>query len=63
MPGFGSIFPTNRPRCTVLHPPPSKLSEFTHFTASEGYSLREDRGRGRKLDVRSKSGIVPSSSG
>eukprot|EP00964_Phaeocystis_antarctica_P077556 scaffold48162_cov33-Phaeocystis_antarctica.AAC.1 len=59
MPGFGSIFPTNRTRCTVLHPP-SKLSKFTHFTASEGgYS----RGRGRELDVRSKSGIPPSSSG
>eukprot|EP00964_Phaeocystis_antarctica_P154478 scaffold123179_cov75-Phaeocystis_antarctica.AAC.3 len=25
--------------------------------------LREDRGRGRELDVRSKSGIAPSSSG
>ena len=39
--------------------PPFKIVEIHPILRP----LREDRGRGRELDVRSKSGIAPSSSG
>eukprot|EP00964_Phaeocystis_antarctica_P163661 scaffold140239_cov48-Phaeocystis_antarctica.AAC.1 len=50
--GFGSIFPTNRTRCTVLHPP-SKLWKFTHFTASEG-GYGQGQGIGCAVEVRDR---------
>ena len=58
IPGVGSIFPKKSPACYGVLPP-FKTIEIHPFLRP----LREDRGRPRELDVRSKSGIAPSSSG
>eukprot|EP00964_Phaeocystis_antarctica_P031662 scaffold17899_cov61-Phaeocystis_antarctica.AAC.1 len=58
IPGFGSIFSKSRRRVTECCPP-FKTIEIHPFVRP----LREDRGRPRESDVRSKSEIAPSSSG
>eukprot|EP00964_Phaeocystis_antarctica_P002972 scaffold1579_cov78-Phaeocystis_antarctica.AAC.2 len=50
--------PEKSPACYGVSPP-FKTIEIHQFLRP----LREDRGRPRELDVRSKSGIAPSSSG
>ena len=61
MPGFGRLDIPDKSGPLHGVAPPFKIVEIHQFKASE--DKREDRGRGRELDVRSKSGIAPSSSG
>ena len=56
--GFWLDIAEKSPACYGVLPP-FKIIEMHPFLRP----LREDRGRPRELDVRSKSGIAPSSSG